>query len=473
MFKEISSKNERKDFLDQLVARKNATGDGMNWLRKTLDPFHDFQVTVKGMPDASTGKVVIREVSKTQTISAPAGLAVGGTWDANFFTLPEMVSSGYKIDGDWAGTQSFVSNIGTVGVVNKSASQPFAGAYEYAPFNCFSTATGSITAPKNGASFNPTCGDNKIIGVDEFVPGQKRVLAMAFEVHDTTAELYKQGSVTVYRQPQANTECGLSMRDISDAAGTAVSAAIPCCISRAPPATIADAMLLTGSAQWEARDGAYCVSYMRPEENDVEGIFRGTRLFAQGDTASTTTAQLAICNRRDVIDVNVPPAASVAIHAMNRPIPFDTVGAYFSGLNAAATLTWTVKILIEDHPTAENTQLVTLAQPGAEYDPIAIELYKAATLHLRAGVKVGDNASGDFWDSVLDAIEIGAETLGPILPGIGKPLTMAVSAGTKIAKKARAKKQDSQASERKQIGPGFAANPGGKNAVVVRKGAKA
>jgi hypothetical protein len=445
----------------------------MNWLRKTLDPFHDFQVAVRGMPDASTGKVVVREVTKTQTISAPAGLAVGGTWDANFFTLPEMVSSGYRTGGLWVGTAAYVSDIGADGNVNQAASQPFAGSYEYGPFNCFSTGTGSITAPKSGASFNPLCGDNKIIGVDEFVPGQKRVLAMAFEVHDTTAELYKQGSVTVYRQPQANTECGLNGRDISDAAKTSVSASFPCTLSRAPPATIADAMLLTGSAQWEARDGAYCVSYMRPEENDVEGAFRGNRLFTQGDAASSSAGQVAICSRRQVVAANAPPAVSTSIQHMNRPIPFDTVGAYFSGLNAAATLTWTVKILIEDHPTAENTQLVTLAQPGAEYDPIALELYKAATLHLKAGVKVSDNASGDFWDSVLDAIEIGAETLGPILPGVGKPLSMAISAGTKIAKKARNKTANSQASDRKQIVPGFSNNPGGRNAVSVKKGGKA
>jgi hypothetical protein len=467
--KEISSKTERKDFLDQLVARKSATGDGMNWLRKSLDPFHDFEVTVKGMPDASTGKVVVREVTKTQTISAPAGLAPGANWDANFFTLPDMVTSGYKTDGDWAGTFSYVSNVGVVGNVNKAGSQPAAGSYEYGPFNCFSTTSGALTAPKSGANFDPACGDNKIIGVDEFVPGQKRVLAMAFEVHDTTAELYKQGSVTVYRQPQANTECGLNMRDVSTVAGTAVSASVPALKSRAPPGFVADAMLLTGSAQWEAREGAYCVSYMRPEENDVEGAFQGTRLFTQGDTATTTSYQPAICGRRQVVAVNVPPAVSTAIQAYNRPIPFDTVGAYFSGLNSAATLTWTVKILIEDHPTAENTQLVTLAHPGAEYDPIALELYKAATLHLRAGVKVSDNASGDFWDSVLDAIEIGAETLGPLLPGVGKPLSMAVAAGTKIAKKAKEKK----ASDRKQITPGFSSNPGGNNAVKARKGGKA
>lgn len=457
--------------MDQLVAKKSATEDGTNWLRKTIDPFHDFQVTVKGIPDANPDKVVVREVVKSLTITKPAGLAAGETWDANLFTLPEMVSSGYKTDGDFTGTFSYVSNIGSVGNLNKNTSQPAAGAYEYGPFNCFSTRTGRITAPKNGQTFDATCGDNKIIGMDEFVPGQKRVIAMAFEVHDTTAELYKQGSVTVYRQPQANTECGLNMRDISDVGSTATSASIPCCISRAPPALLQDALLLTGSAQWEARDGAYCVAFMRPDENDVEGTFSGNRLFTSGDAASISTFRVAICNRRQVVAANAPPAVSTAIQPFNRPLPFDTVGAYFSGLNENASLTWTVRMLIEDHPTSENTQLVTLAHAGAEYDPIAIELYKAATLHLKAGVKVGDNASGDFWDSVLDAIEIGAETLGPMLPGIGKPISMAINAGTKIAKKARSKK--TEASDRKQIGPGFSNNPGGKNAVSGKKGGRA
>jgi hypothetical protein len=445
------------------VARKAATDDGANWLRKSLDPFHDFQVTVKGMPDASTGNVVVREVTRSRQIQAPAGLAPGATWDAHFFTLPEMVSSAYAA-APFAATFPYVADIEAGGLVKKSISQPAAGMYPFGPFNCFSTTTGALTAPKSGSTFNAACGLNDIITLDEFVPGQKRVLAMAFEVHDTTAELNKQGSVTVYRQPQANTECGLGYRDITDAGATLARAAAVGVLSRAPPATVQDALLLPGSAQWEARDGAYCVAHMRPEENDVEGSTAGFRAFTQGDPMSLTTARFAICSSRAVLDVNAPPAASVALTQQFRPIPFDTVGAYFTGLNPLSTLTWTVKMLIEDHPTSENTALVTLAHPGAEYDPIALELYKAATLSLKAGVKVGDNASGDFWDSVLDAIQDGAELLGPILPGLGKPLAAAVHTGAKIAQSVRNK-----ASDRKQIGPGFSNNPGGKNAVVTRK----
>jgi len=47
------------------------TASGANWLRKALDPFHDFQVRVDGLPDDNTANTIVQEVSLTQTISAP------------------------------------------------------------------------------------------------------------------------------------------------------------------------------------------------------------------------------------------------------------------------------------------------------------------------------------------------------------------------------------------------------------------
>jgi hypothetical protein len=423
------------------------TEAGANWVRKSLDPFHDFEITVNGMPDANNTKVVVQEVTKTITIAAPSGIT--SNWDCHIFTLPEMTDpSCYPMAIPTSWEESAVTQ-GLYGV-STSANQLASGGYPWGLVNVVAVDPGTITTPQGATAFGAHS-VNDIVSFAEYMDGQKRLIALAFEVHDTTAELYKQGAVTLYRMPQSTTT---SMQIVDNdtyipSAGTIVA---PCetLISRLPPPLLAQAMLLTGSQQWEAKEGCYVVCTMDAEENALEGYTFGARMFVAGDTAAGGSG---LFTPRHALAVNAPPALSALVPVALRPTPFHTSGAFFSGLNVQSTLTLTVRALFESAPTPDNAQLVVLAKPSPDYDPIALEIYKAASQEMLAGCKVKDNASGDFWDSLLGIIGDVAPIVGSLIPVPGAGLIGNAVGG--IAKVTQA---------RKQVAPGFSDSPGAKNA---------
>jgi hypothetical protein len=430
-----------------MISSKTISPAGANWVRKSLDPFHDFEVRVDGMPDDNTSRVVIQEVTLSKTISVPAGIA--GNWDCHIATLPELANASAAVAGQIDGN----------GVIQNAASQPASGFFPTGLISIVSTAAGGVTFP-NGTAFAATAVADSF-DFSAYFDGQKRLIALAFEVHDTTAELYRQGTLTVYRLPQVT---DLTILNPYGGVGITVASASVGMISRLPPSILSEALLLPGARQWEVRDGAYLVSVMDPTRNDLKGSQWALRAFTKGDV----TQAGEYC-------VFTPPSTSFGTVATSspggtarwapvvsrcKPLPFHTAGCYLTGLNNASTLTITARAIFESAPTPDNTQLVVLAQPSPDYDPVAIELYKAAAAKIPVGVPVGENASGDFWDGVLGIISDVAPILGAIAPIPGASVLGKVIGGAaKAGQNAR-----NSASERKQVEGNFKAS-GAKNAV--------
>jgi len=444
------------------------TEPGANWVRKALDPFHDFQVRLDGLPDENNSKVVIQEVTKTFTIAAPAGIA--SNWDCHIFTLPEMTDPSCYPQVAPGSFDEPVMTLNAFNTLSIAASQPGGGSYPWGLLNFFATDPGAITAPAAGSTFGGH-GEPNVISFAEYMDGQKRLIALAFEVHDTTAELYKQGNVVVYRMPQAiSSWTGCSTTDTQDTPTTGLKIIMPNLKqSRVPPATQAEALLLTGSQQWEAREGVYCVCTMNVDDNCLTGYDFTGRIFTQGDLDNQANRQALITPIRANFGLGSAVLdASTAVPC--RPTPFHTSGAYFAGLNVQSTLTLTVRAIFESAPTPDNPQLVVLAKPSPDLDVVALEIYKAASQQMLAGCKVADNASGDFWDTVLNVISDVAPIIGSVLPIPGGAAlgSFAGQVSSTIAKKRNAKD-----SGRKAVAPGFSDAPGGKNAVGGAKAQQA
>lgn len=440
------------------------TPEGANWVRKSLDPFHDFVVKVDGMPDESTANVVVQEITQSVNISAPAG--VTSNWDCHIFTLPEMTDPSCYLGALPPTYFEYVLNRGSTGTVgyNSAAVQPATGGYPWGLLNWVTSDPGGPTTPVSGIPFTAHGGAN-VMSFQPWMNGQKRLIALGFEVHDTTADLYKQGSVVVYRMPQTISPASyLAQTDTIAIPVTGQNIIDNVYQSRLPPATQAEALLLPGSAQWESREGAYCVATMQPELNSITGYTEGGRIFTRGDIALATGTDLVLSTPVRALNGS-KPNMDFAVPCQLRPTPFHTSGAYFSGLNVQSTLTLTVRLLFESAPTPENQQLVVLAHPSPDYDPVAIEVYKSASQQLLPGCKVSMNASGDFWDTILDIIADVAPVIGQVIPIPGGGALGQLTA--KTAKTVQASRN--KASERKQVSPGFSDSPGGKNAA---KGAK-
>lgn len=447
---------ERKDYIDKLVEAGRLEPASAAFLRKALDPFHDFNVEVSGMPDEQTADVIVQQVKVTQTYSQPPTL--NANWDLHLFTLPELWDHFAKATSSaeqagWiiaAGTASPSTSPGVqayyLGLVNGVA----------VPTGTATTANGSLIA--NGGTYYSTP-----FNFSNYLVGQKRLIALAFEAHDTTADLYRQGSVVCYRMPQSIAACSIVQNS-----STVVMPNVGI-VSRLPPATVSEARLLPDSTEWESRRGAYCVAVMDPDSNHITGGTPGFRIFSRGDLiggVSNPSTNSACVVAPVALTGNAPPALSAPQNETYKPVPFHTAGAYFFGLNQNSTIQVSVTAIFETMPTPDNAQLVVLAHPSPRYDPVALELYKHAAAELPVGCPVSMNASGDFWDGVLGILEDVAPTVGSLLPIPGASI-LGKSVGG-LAGALRTKKKKPALPERKAA-PVAYENTGSKNAVKKKK----
>jgi len=358
------------------------------------------------------------------TFTAPAGVA--GNWDAHVFNLPMASSTGsFSVDGiaDWIRYQdSAVSVAGTVG-----------------PVNIYSGATGTNLLPITGAPATNAYATVPAALNTDISGGISRVLGMGFEVTNTTAEINKQGSVTCYRMPQNTATGQIIVANFNNSnQGTVVMRRM-----RTPPSTVAQANLLKGTRTWDAASGVYAVPVQNSMANPLQ--LMNTELGLIQAEATPGLASTAIRTPYGITGAGTAvPAMSAYVPNAQQFTPFDTTGAYFTGLSNATILTIKVKIYVERAPTFSEANLAVLASPSAGYDVNALTLYARCVSELPVAVKVGDNASGDWWRSALSVLSKVAGPVGmalnTIMPGAGG-IGLAIQAASAVANAAAAQKK--------------------------------
>jgi hypothetical protein len=78
-------------------------------------------------------------------------------------------------------------------------------------------------------------------------------------VYNTTADLYKNGSVVSYKQPVQDYLTASSCAYASSGSDPSTTGTLSTVIMESPPSTSAEAILLTSSRQWDAREGVYMI----------------------------------------------------------------------------------------------------------------------------------------------------------------------------------------------------------------------
>jgi hypothetical protein len=432
----MNKRTERRDFLDKLVAGRQLSPAGANFVRKATDPFHDFEFDFRGMPDEDTSRVVIQQVDQTINIAAPGS----GNWDCNISMIPDIATDtmqGVLLNSSGQLTSSLAGWSSTLGMLTAA-----------------SVAANNPTYPTQATqttSSNPTY---SVVDYSPYLSDQRRLVALAFEVHNTTAELYRQGAVTVYRQPQT--------MEITEVLPNNAGDVIPLSftVSRLPPGNQAQALLLPDSRQWNAADGCYVVGVCDVKNNRLTGGRWMGRLATPDDvgTFDPTAHAPALIGNYGVNNAYVATSSGGAVNQLLtvpyvtstlKPLPFHSGGAYFTGLSPQTTLQINVRAIFEVCPAADDNVLTPLSRPSPDYDPAALELYQAVACQLPPGVPVGMNASGDFWDGVLDIVASAAPLVGMVFGPAGAAVGSAVSAGAKVAK--AVKNASGEASPKKKI----------------------
>lgn len=396
-----------KDFLQTLANNHDITQDGKEWLTLALDPFHDYNHQIAGYPDADASQTVVSCYQYQMDLTKPP-LAGAVNWDAHVYTTPACMAENlslFNLSADWKTTTEPNPAIQT--------------SWAHAPLVITTNTQGSNMFPVTPLPVAdiPVTVTLPAKGSVDLCSGITRVIGMGFEITNTTAEISKQGSLTVYRMPQRGDP--YQMRTVSN--GTLV-APVTGTMWREAPSSLAQINLLKGTRTWAASEGCYCTVLQNSVSNPMKQVESGQILYSK--ESDTGEVQLIKASQYDAVGAAaVSPNATAVAFAPNQTMPFDTTGVYLSGLSPTTTLTIKLKVYVERAPTWSDPQLAVLASPSAGYDVRVLELYAQAINHLPPGVKVNENAFGDWWRAVTSVLKGAAGTVGmalnPFIPGAG------------------------------------------------------
>lgn len=441
-----------KDPMRGLCASRQITDEGCDWLKFSLDPFHDLQLdNLKGYPDVNTEPTVIVKVRQAAEVSAPTGLAANTNWDCHIALSPidwakpngRVVQTGggpgyncagkilpQGIDGPSgvARPAGYISSIGGSGgsavtsrldglVINSvPAGLPNGGDMTFTPLHCPAVAAG-------GYAVQNIVLDN-YLDFDETDLGVYRIVYSGFEVVNTTAQIYKQGAATVYEYGHS-----YETSQIAGSADTGLSPAprfesFASNTFRSPPNTIAEAKIMPGSHTWPAQDGCYCTAKFLGDNPFQAATMRNYVVQQNLTTAGSDSGYLPVGQTPATgpwpvgsfvspglvgdswTNVSGPVVGNFASAYNAAPAThfsrMSTAGAYFTGLSPQTTLFVTWRVGLERLPAANKPTFLALAQPSATFDPNALLLYNLIANHLPPGCPQGWNDLGKWFNTIAN-----------------------------------------------------------------------
>jgi len=395
--------------MDRISKELGLSECGKAWCTAALDPYHDTPIdNLNGYPDINEAPSVIQVVKNTYTIAVPGGVA--GNWDCHIASMPWLIAPGSSFDATAYVPGLFTVNSTNVNQITLGGLMFDAVASGNRTFDPFTTSPTNL----DDASNSTYC-------INEW-----RQIAHGFEVINTTSELNVQGLVTCYRQawPARDTKSSTTFFNyVTTGAGAVIVGTVDTVVGPAPPQNLAAAMLLPGSVQWKAKEGAYVVPTLNsndlPAGNDNTIPLVRFANYTVGPFAYGTTL---------TPNVTIPPTGGSGFQFVYPTeialSDFNTGGAYFSGLSNSSTLTVNVIRYFERFPVvniASDSALVVLGRPSCRNDPQAQELYSAVIRHMPVGVPQRFNGIGDWFK---EAVQTARDIVAPVLSAIPHPLAM-------------------------------------------------
>lgn len=373
--------------IDASCKSAGITKAGSQWVKTCLDPFSDVPEVCDGYPDLVNMPSVVQRIQRTTTQTVPPGVPPGANWDM-LIVLNNNV------------------NAHAIAPIAQDAQGNLDTTTAYAPQKIFGGL--EVYAGPSGVVMGGAASRINLPIQDEYLNGSGRVIGMAFEVHDTTAEIQKSGSVIVFRQSARNNKP--TIFNTFDSANPAKYGAVELFNEYFAFQTPQDAILQPFARQWAAKEGCYCVSTMNSNENSpIERETFGA-IYRDPTAAGGYSVSMMSTNAVNNI-VNVAQGPAVPTSNVIRA-PFNLTCAYFTGLPNIGSYQINVKYIYESFPTAkENPQLAVLARPSPTFDATAMELYAKVAQQLPAGVMVKDNAAADWINAIATAV-------GNFVPGV-------------------------------------------------------
>lgn len=414
-----SSKTTRSEkILESLTLRNELSPEGRDFLIASLDPMHDNPIqNLQGWPDLETASSVVRCIKQSMTIS---NMDATGPWDAHIVQWPWMSRQKF-CQPVRRNNELILNNIGgPAGPIHSAG-----GLCVY--YN--NIAAGSV-------NFNRE--PNAYLDLnDAYSSGPSRIIGLGFEVQNTTAELYRQGQVFVWRLPEPAIEpsnYNFRGNKFNGQAGGYTLIPFDGQIVMCPPRSSNDAMLIPGTRQWRAEEGCYIVGAHIGQDNPplfvdyVQPLMKVDQNpdVTHGESGPGSDYPLSICNQAPLaMPVPLIDSAVDMYFPAFRMYPLHLCGALFAGLSPQTTLTVTWNVYLETFPTVADPNILVLATPSATYDPVALQLYSHALVNLPVGVPAGWNEEGDWFADLVMKV---TDFVTPVSLAFGLPEVSAASA---------------------------------------------
>lgn len=380
------------------------TPEGRDFLVATLDPFHDSQLQhLAGYPDIEVSPSIVRMVKQSMTISKSTGLPPGD-WDCQIVQWP------------WLKQQPFVQSEGRINnsIQNFSDVQALGGLQVLqVPSSSGSFDLNSIALVNAGA----------LELQDDLLQGSNRLIGMGFEVHNTTADIYKQGSVCSYMMHNVPKDASIFTEDVTIPGTNPIRSCISGCFSgtsfRIMPRTTAEAMLIPGSVEWKAADGVYEVGRFAGVDNPPYTVDYNLPVLFETDDLPSSMA-VAFPNTSQIVfprNAFIVPAAGGTGSAVPawKSFPIHTSGCIFSGLSETTSLRLNWNVILESFPGPRDVKDLTIATPSASFDPRTLEIYSHTLCQAPVAVPVGENPLGEWFMNIASKIgDVLGKMPGPI-----------------------------------------------------------
>lgn len=356
---------------------------------------------------------IVRLHNQSYTLTAPASAVAD--WDATVaFTganseigeLPGLVSIG-------------------VADINSELTYDHAALSTGNPFGSFVIKAGASGSPLTWGT--PTViGDTHVArGACATAPNSDRcrIIAIGYEITNTTADIYKQGSITVAALPSAVTDYGL-LTVVDTNAAPYAQHSFQTYFPTKFAATRDGLIGIPGAATWAAKEGAYVIPRMITHTMPVEAPSSNQRAVVCQDSASATAYAATTPLGFQVLDgASYPFIRGVGASG------FAATQVFLNGLSHETSLTITMRTIVEYFPTF-GSALLSLTTPSPAFSPKAFEIYSRACQLAPYAVPVKQNGAGEYFRKVLHFISAASGAVSPLV-GSFAPLAGGISVGTK------------------------------------------
>lgn len=380
------------------------------WLTAALDPFHDWQYDIDGLPDEKGAPSVVQIHNQVYTLTAPTSATAN--WDASVFFTGLTGPINYSME--------MFSNHSMSSFMHYNSGIPVTGAQ----FNTLNIR--ACSAGHECFNAGPVETDSTAVALGAYEEGAAdacRLIGVGIEIVNTTADIYKQGSVTVAMLPDACVDVGTVLYHDVNAAPW-LDKEFQSDKLTTMPSCVGQLRTVPGATTWAAKDGVYMIPRLTSLPKGLVNHPAAGRIcqFKEYTAAgvSRNWAYPVPTHSETLSGITVPNMYN------NYVSGFTPIQAYFTGLSNETTLTITMRTIVEYFPPVMSP-LLPLASPSAPYDPKALELYNWIITEAPYAVPVGENASGDYFRKILAVIRSLAPIAGGLFEGIA-PGSSAVGA---------------------------------------------